>query len=138
MTTLKEFSLNTNGDTDIINITEQVQKELKDVKLKNGIVAISSPGSTLSFTTIEFEPALAQDLKEFFEKAIPKGKHYRHDDTWGDANGYAHLRSSLLGPSIVIPFQNQKLSLGTWQQIVLIDFDNRPRERKIKLTFIGE
>lgn len=123
MVIIKEFQLNTKGDTDIINITEEVQKELKDIKLKDGIVTISSPGSTVSFTTIEFEPALVQDLKDFFEKIISRGKHYHHDDTWGDANGYAHLRASLLGPSITIPFENQRLTLGTWQQIVLIDFD---------------
>lgn len=138
MVIIKEFSIDTKGNTDVVNITEGILRELKGIRLKNGILTISSPGSTISFTTIEFEPALVQDLKDFFEKAIPKNKHYHHDDTWADANGYAHLRSSLLGPSIVIPFENHKLILGTWQQIVLVDFDNRPRRRKIRLTFIGE
>ena len=137
MVIVKELLLDTDGNTDIIDITNKVQEALKDIELKDGIVTISSSGSTISFTTIEFEPALVEDLKDFFEKCIPQNKHYRHDDTWGDANGYAHLRASLLGPSMIIPFENQKLVLGTWQQLILIDFDNRPRKRKVRLTFIG-
>lgn len=138
MVVTKEFNLNTKGNTDIIDITDEVGRLLKENNLKTGIVNISSPGSTVSFTTLEFESALVNDLKEFFEKIIPKNKHYDHDNTWGDANGYAHLRASLLGPSVTIPFEDNRLVLGTWQQIVLIDFDNRPRRRKIKLSFIGQ
>ena len=138
MVIISEFNLDTKGNTDIIDITAEVRSLLKENKLKHGTVTISSPGSTISFTTVEFESALVKDLKEFFEKIVPKNKHYYHDDTWGDANGYAHLRASLLGPSITIPFENRQLILGTWQQIILIDFDNRPRRRKIKLAFIGQ
>ena len=138
MVAISEFNLNTKGNTDIIDITDEVSRLLKESNLKEGIVNISSPGSTVSFTTVEFESALVTDLKEFFEKIIPRGKHYHHDNTWGDANGYAHLRASLLGPSITIPFENSRLILGTWQQIILIDFDNRPRQRKVRLSFIGQ
>ena len=95
-------------------------------------------GSTAGLTTCEYEPGLVADIKAIFEKLIPKGVTYEHDMTWGDANGFSHLRASLLGPSLTLPFKAGKLLLGTWQQIVLIDFDNRPRQRKVILQFQGE
>ena len=95
-------------------------------------------GSTAAITTIEYEPALVKDTKQILEKLIPSGVSYAHDDTWGDANGYSHLRATLLGPSLSVPFMGSELSLGTWQQIILIDFDNRPRTRKLILQFMGE
>jgi len=123
---------------DIINITEEIDYKLKTQKLKSGIVNISIPGSTGGLTTCEYEPGLVQDLKNVFEKLIPQNRTYAHNDTWGDGNGHAHLRASLLGPSLTIPFNSNSLVLGTWQQIIFIDFDNRSRKRKITLQFIGE
>jgi secondary thiamine-phosphate synthase enzyme len=101
-------------------------------------VNVSVPGSTAGITTAEYEPGQIADLKKLFQDLIPEDTYYKHDDTWGDANGYAHLRSALIGTSKSFPFIDAKLSLGTWQQIVLIDFDNRPRLRKIILQFIGD
>lgn len=95
-------------------------------------------GSTAAITTFEYEPGLVEDMRDLFEKLIPKNKHYAHDDTWGDANGFSHVRAALQGPSLTIPFDNGKLMLGTWQQVVLAEFDNRPRERQIILQIIGE
>ena len=95
-------------------------------------------GSTAAVTTIEYEPGLVKDLPEIFEKIAPAGKRYHHDDTWHDGNGYAHVRAALLGPSLTIPFSDGKLHLGTWQQVVLIDFDNRPRKREVVVQITGE
>ncbi|MBL7130886.1 MAG: YjbQ family protein [Candidatus Omnitrophica bacterium] len=139
MKVLTEYlNLSTKGNTDIINITEEIDYKLKDKRLENGIVNISIPGSTAGLTTCEYEPGLVQDLKDIFEKLIPQGRRYAHDNTWGDGNGHSHLRASLLGPSLTVPFNNNSLVLGAWQQIIFIDFDNRPRKRKITLQFIGE
>ncbi|MFH1645177.1 MAG: secondary thiamine-phosphate synthase enzyme YjbQ [Candidatus Omnitrophota bacterium] len=126
------------GKTDIINITSDIASKLNETGIKSGIVTISVIGSTASITTVEFEPALVSDIKELFEKIIPSNVTYEHDATWGDANGYSHLRSSLLGTSITVPFVDKELVLGTWQQIIFLDFDNRPRSRKICLQFMGE
>jgi len=139
MKILTEYlSLSTRGNTEIINITDGVGSKLRNSKLKNGIVNISIPGSTAAFTTCEYEPGLEQDLKDIFDKLIPSNRKYAHDNTWRDGNGHSHLRASLLGPSLTIPFNNNSLILGTWQQIIFIDFDNRPRKRKITLQFMGE
>jgi len=132
------IELNTKGKTDIVNITDMVKDLLIKTKLKSGIVTVSVIGSTGGLTTIEYEPALVDDIKNFFEKIIPSNISYNHDETWGDANGHSHLRASLLGPSITVPFKETNLILGTWQQIIFLDFDNRPRSRKIVLQFIGE
>jgi len=132
------LELSTKGHSDIIDITPQVAESLKSSKLKNGIVNINVCGSTAALTTCEYEPGLVQDLKEFFEKLIPQGKRYHHDDTWHDGNGHAHLRASLVGPSVTIPFHQGSLALGTWQQIIFIDFDNRPRKRQLTLQCVGE
>lgn len=132
------IQLSTHGDTDVIDITSQVSKKLKSAGIKNGIVNICVSGSTGALTTCEYEPGLIADIKDVFNKLIPHGKRYHHDDAWGDGNGHAHLRASLVGPSLTVPFNNAKLILGTWQQIIFIDFDNRPRQRKIVLQFLGE
>jgi len=129
--------LKTKGDCHIIDITEDVDRILDGGKVNDGIVTISVIGSTGALTTCEYEPGLVKDLKEFFDKIIPQGKTH-HDQAWGDGNGHSHLRSSLVGPSLTIPFNNQKCILGTWQQIIFIDFDNRPRDRKLVLVMIGE
>jgi secondary thiamine-phosphate synthase enzyme len=134
----KQIKLNTKGRTDIIDITEKIQAELPGLKISKGTVTVFSVGSTGAVTTIEFEPALVADMKRFFEEIIPSKREYEHDKTWGDANGYSHLRASLVGPSLTVPFDDGKLCLGTWQQIVFVDFDNRPRSRNIILQFIGE
>ncbi|MDP8267012.1 MAG: secondary thiamine-phosphate synthase enzyme YjbQ [Candidatus Aceula meridiana] len=127
----------TQGNTDILDITSDVQFSLDKTKLKKGIVTISVIGSTGALTTCEFEPGLEKDLKEIFQKLIPKG-NYHHDQAWGDGNGHSRLRASLVGPSLTIPFDKVKLILGTWQQIIFLDFDNRARKREIVLQFIGE
>ena len=134
----KYLKLNTKGLTDIIDITQMVQESLSALKISRGVVTVFVIGSTGSVTTIEFEPALVADMKRFFEDIISSKKEYEHDRTWGDANGYSHIRASLLGPSVTVPFDDKKLCLGTWQQVIFIDFDNRARSRNIMLQFIGE
>ncbi|MFH1368380.1 MAG: secondary thiamine-phosphate synthase enzyme YjbQ [Elusimicrobiota bacterium] len=134
----KEIRLSTSGDTDIIDITQDIQKVVRESKLSDGIATVSVIGSTGAVTTLEYEPALVSDLKNTLEKLVPSNKTYAHDATWGDANGYSHLRSALLGTSKTFPFSGGKLVLGTWQQIVFIELDNRPRDRKIFVQVIGE
>lgn len=129
--------LSTKGNADVVDITPAVNQKLKALKIKDGIAAISVCGSTGALTTCEYEPGLVQDIKDVFDKLIPAG-HYHHDQAWGDGNGHSHLRSSLVGPSLTVPFNDRKLILGTWQQIIFIDFDNRPRDRKLVLQFLGE
>lgn len=131
------ITLNTKGHTDIIDITHKVQKELEKCKLKEGQVTLFVQGSTGGLTTMEFEPNLAKDIKDMFEKIAPEGAEYAHHMTWGDYNGHSHVRASLLGPSLVIPFKEGNLTLGTWQQIVFIDFDTAKRNRKLLTQIIG-
>jgi len=133
----ERIKLSTKGNAEIIDITDQVSGKLSKLKIKDGIVNISVVGSTSALTTCEYEPGLVQDLKDLFNKIIPPGS-YNHDQAWGDGNGHSHLRSSLLGPSVTFPFNDKKLILGRWQQIIYIDFDNRPRQREIVLQFVGE
>lgn len=134
----EHIALNTKGFTEVIDITSAVGKAVKESGLDNGIVTIFHPGSTAGITTIEHEPGLLKDLPEMLEKITPTNVHYHHNDTWGDGNGYAHLRSALIKTSLTVPFVKGKLTLGTWQQIVFIDFDNRPRRRKLVCQLIGE
>lgn len=134
----KTLSLKTKGTNDFIDITKDVQKTLNEISMREGIVNVFVKGSTAGITTFEYEPGLVSDIGEFYDKLVPKNRHYSHDDTWGDANGFSHIRSSILGPSLVIPFESGRLTLGTWQQIVLAEFDIHPREREITLQFIGE
>lgn len=122
----------------MIDLTSSVQSIISSNNILSGIVTVFVPGSTASVTTIEYEPGLVKDLPEAMEKIAPKGAEYQHDLTWGDGNGHSHVRSSIIGPGIVVPFQNKKMMLGTWQQIVLIDFDNRPRAREIIVQLMGE
>lgn len=132
------FTVNTKGFNDIVDITPEVQSRLNETGMKEGNVLIFAPGSTSGITTIEYEPGLLKDYPEFFEKIAPSNHHYHHNETWHDNNGHAHVRASLQGGSLQIPFTDSKLLLGTWQQIVLIDFDNRPRRRNIIAQFIGQ
>ena len=130
--------LNTKGPGDLINITEKISNILASSKLRDGNMTVFVTGSTAAITTFEFEPGLIRDMQDFYERLIPSDKHYYHDDTWGDANGFSHLRAALQGPSLTIPFEDGRLLLGTWQQVVLAEFDNRPRHRQIAIQIIGE
>ena len=134
----KQIQLSTRGDTDIIDITSQVSDHLGSSGLKHGIVTVFVPGSTAGITTIEYEPGLIKDLKRLFEEVASKKKEYNHNLRWHDGNGHSHVRAAFLGPSLCVPFSDKNLQLGTWQQIVLIDFDNRPRSRQLIVQIIGE
>jgi secondary thiamine-phosphate synthase enzyme len=134
----KTLSFQTKGNDDMVDITSMVQDALSESSLSSGIVTVFVPGSTASVTTIEYEPGLIKDLPRAMEKLAPKGAHYDHDARWGDGNGHAHVRASTVGPGLVVPFQNGRLMLGTWQQIVFIDFDNRPRARNVIVQAMGE
>lgn len=134
----KTISLSTKGNTDIIDITDKVIKALSETKLKDGIVNISVVGSTAGITTCENELGLISDLKRIIEELIPKNKGYTHNGSWGEGNAHSHLRASLFGTSVTFPFITGELSLGTWQQIIFIDFDTRARQRKLILQFLGE
>jgi secondary thiamine-phosphate synthase enzyme len=138
MVVSKKISLSTKGECDIVDITPQVAEQLSKSGIDNGTVTVFVAGSTAGVTTIEFEPGLVSDLQELWQRIAPKGIPYSHDRRWGDGNGYAHVRASLLGASLVVPFSNKRLSLGTWQQIVLVDFDNRPRSREVILQITGD
>jgi secondary thiamine-phosphate synthase enzyme len=131
------LSLKTSGNTDVIDITTQVLKKVTESGITEGQILLFVPGSTASITTIEYERGVVQDLKEAVERLAPEGIFYRHDAKWGDGNGYAHVRAALLGPSLTVPLMDGHLVLGTWQQIVLVDFDNRPRDRKILVHISG-
>jgi len=132
------LELSTHGDSDIIDITHRVQEELLNSPLSDGLVTVFVPGSTGGVITLEFEPGLVRDLQEAFERWAPKDSDYRHDRAWKDGNGHSHVRASLIGPSLSIPFKERKLTLGTWQQIAFVDFDNRPRKRVLILQIMGE
>lgn len=122
----------------MVNITDQIDEKLRESGLEHGTITIFVPGSTAGLTTVEYEPGLVKDLEIFFEEIIPQKKYYHHHETWHDNNGHSHVRASLLGPSIVIPFVSGRMTLGTWQQIVLIDFDVPARSRKIIIQIMGE
>ena len=128
----------TAGFCDIIDITTKVRRHLSESAIQNGLATLFVSGSTAALTTVEYEPGLIKDLKELAEKIVPSNRRYHHDDRWGDDNGFSHLRASVFGPSLAIPIEQGQLSLGTWQQIVLLDFDNRPRTREITVQFMGE
>jgi secondary thiamine-phosphate synthase enzyme len=134
----KSFSVKTKGDTDILDITQQVNQSLLESGLSTGTLTVFTPGSTAGITTTEYEPGLLKDLPEFFDRIIPKGKDYHHDLTWGDGNGYSHVRAALVKSFFTVPFVNGEMILGTWQQIILIDFDNRRRQRQVVVQMMGE
>ena len=133
----KYLNLKTKGNADMIDITCEVEKEIAAAGLKEGQVTVFVHGSTAGLTTIEFEPNLVKDFKKLFERIAPEKLEYAHHMTWGDYNGHSHVRASLLGPSLTVPFKEKRLALGTWQQIVLIDFDTSGRARKLSLQIIG-
>jgi len=134
----KKITEQTAGHCDIVDITPKLREYIHSEKIRTGLITLLISGSTAALTTIEHEPGLIQDLKEFVERLIPSNRRYHHDDRWGDDNGFSHLRASLFGPSLAIPIEDGLPCLGTWQQIILIDFDNRPRTREIILQLIGE
>ncbi len=131
------LELKTKGDGDYHNITSHIETRLKKTGLEEGNLTIFVGGSTAGLTTFEFEPGLYKDIKELFEDLAPESKNYHHNMTWHDGNGYAHVRSAICKPTFTCPFSKGKLLLGTWQQIVFLEFDNRSRDRKIILQFIG-
>ena len=128
----------TRGHCDIIDITNKVKDEIERQKIRRGLATLFVSGSTASLTTIEYESGVLKDLQELLEKLIPSDRKYHHDDRWSDDNGYSHLRASLLGPSLQVPIDDGRMLLGTWQQIVLLDFDNRPRTREIVVQIMGD
>lgn len=132
------FAVSTQGFTDIVDITGHVQKVVDENNFKEGSALVFVPGATAGITTIEYESGLLKDYPEFWRKLIPSNRRYSHDDTWHDGNGFSHIRAALQGASFTVPFANGKLLLGTWQQIILLDFDNRPRNRKVIVQIIGE
>jgi secondary thiamine-phosphate synthase enzyme len=126
-----DFNISTAGHGEIINITEEIRKRIKETNIKDGVATIFVTGSTAAITTIEDEDGLKKDFNELMEQIAPENKNYKHHQAWGDRNGAAHLRSALIGTSLTVPIEQNDLSLGTWQEIVLIDFDERPRERRV-------
>jgi secondary thiamine-phosphate synthase enzyme len=127
----------TGSGTDIIDITPAVQAKIPPSGITDGSVLLFVAGSTAALTTIEYEPGAVADLRDAIERLAPAGQSYRHDQRWGDGNGYAHVRAALLGPSLTIPLSGGRMLLGTWQQIVVLDFDNRPRTREIQVQITG-
>jgi secondary thiamine-phosphate synthase enzyme len=134
----KEITLQSRGNCDIIDITSQVAKNVEQSGISNGTVTLFIVGSTAGITTIEYEPNLLSDFKAMWDRVIPQNIPYAHDKTWGDGNGHSHVRASTLGASLTVPFVNKRLALGTWQQMIFVDFDNRPRSRKIVVQMLGE
>lgn len=134
----KRLTLQTTGNSDVIDITPQVAKAVTENGIQSGIVTVFVCGSTAGVTTIEYEPGLVSDLQTIWEKLIPQSLDYKHNVRWEDYNGHSHLRASLMGPSLVVPFAKKSLQLGTWQQIVVVDFDTRPRSRELVLQIMGE
>ena len=138
MVVTKKISLQTKGNCDIIDITPQVEQQVAETDINSGTATLFVVGSTAGITTIEFESGLLSDFKGMWERNAPRDIPYDHDRRWGDGNGYSHVRASLLGASLVVPFNNKRLTVGTWQQIVVVDFDNRPRSREIILQIMGD
>ena len=128
----------TTGDTDVIDLTAEASEFLQASGVQSGVLVVFTPGSTAGVTTIEFESGAVSDLKRALDILAPRHEDYEHNRRWGDGNGYSHVRSALMGPSIAIPVREGRLELGTWQQIVLCDFDNRPRRRRLTLHLLGD
>ena len=132
------IELSTNGYTDIRDITGELEALVQRAGMKSGIVTVFVPGSTGGLTTIEYEPGLLRDIPEMLEKIAPLEEAYHHHNTWHDDNGSSHVRAALIGPSLTIPFSGKKLTLGTWQQVVFLDFDTRARSRRLVVQIMGE
>lgn len=134
----RTIRLSTRGFCDVVNITPEIESAMAGHSLSAGVITLFVPGSTAGLTTLEYEPGCVQDLQDAFERLVPQDAHYAHNARWGDGNGFSHVRAALLGPSLQVPFADRELKLGTWQQVVLVDFDNRPRQRIVLLQFVGE
>ena len=134
----KTIEIDSKGENDMVNITDQTLNAILESKLENGIVTIFVSGSTAAVTTIGYEPSLRRDFPIMLDRIIPKNIEYKHNETWHDGNGHSHVRASLVGPSLTVPFKDRNLILGTWQQIVFCELDTRSRERRITLQIIGE
>ncbi len=132
------IQLSARGDADVINITDQVSSVVRESGLKDGIATIFSPSATTALTTIEFESGCVSDLKRMFDEILPPERDYQHNLKWGDGNGHSHIRAALLKASFTVPFIDRRLTLGTWQQIIFVDFDNRSRRRKLVVQVMGE
>lgn len=126
------------GDAEVQDLTSAAAEAMKRSGFQNGILNAFVPGSTAGITTIEFESGAVQDLRSALERLVPKDGHYEHNQRWGDGNGFSHVRAAIVKPGLTIPFQDGRLLLGSWQQLVLIDFDNRPREREVIFQIVGE
>ena len=138
MVVTTEISLQTKGRCDIVDITPQVEQQLAEAKVNSGIVTLFMASSTAGISTIEFESGVLADFQRMWERNVPQNIPYDHDRHLGDGNGFSHVRAPLLGASLVVPFNGKRLTLGTWQQIVVVDFDNRPRSRQVILQIMGE
>ena len=135
---LETISFNTKGFCDILDITQQVKAQIDHSRIENGLVTVFCPGSTGAVTTIEYESGVLRDLQRAIEKIVPSNVPYDHDRRWGDGNGFSHVRAALMKPSLTIPLTKGRMGLGTWQQIVFIDFDNRRRNRELIIQVMGE
>ncbi|MCW3134850.1 MAG: secondary thiamine-phosphate synthase enzyme YjbQ [Methanophagales archaeon] len=133
----EELYFDTKGEVEIVDITERVNSKLRDSSIEDGVVTIFVPGSTGAVTTIEYEPGLLLDLPAALERLFPKGIDYKHELRWHDGNGHSHVRASFLGPSLTVPFRNNKMLLGTWQQVVFVELDNKRRSRRVILQILG-
>ncbi len=138
MVSTGRISLSTKGFSDVLDITDKVARMVEDSGIQNGLVNVFCSGSTGGITTIEFESGVINDLKKAIEKIVPSNIPYEHDKRWGDGNGFSHVRAALMKPSLTVPIVKGKLTLGTWQQIVFMDFDNRGRDRKVVVQVVGE
>ena len=134
----KSISLNTKGNADIHDITDQITNVVSNSGLSSGIATVFCPSSTSALTTIEYESGALSDLRRLFNEIVPVNREYAHNERWHDGNGHSHVRAAVLGPSITIPFVQGQLTLGTWQQVIYVDFDNRPRQRQLIVQLIGE
>lgn len=132
------ISLSTRGDTDIHDITGAIADVVSKSGLRTGTVTVFCPSSTSALTTIEYESGAVSDLKRLFDEIVPQNREYAHNARWQDGNGHSHVRAALLGPALTIPFVNGELTLGMWQQVIYVDFDNKPRRRELILQMIGE
>lgn len=134
----RTIQINSEGENDVIDITQQLSNIVKESNIEKGIVIIFVTGSTAGITTIEYEPGLVHDFPAMLSRIVPKNIEYKHDNTWHDGNGHSHVRASLIGPSLTIPILQGKLTLGTWQQIVILEMDTRPRNRNVIVQIMGD
>ncbi len=134
----ERIQISSRGHTDIHDLTRNIREIVAKNEVENGQVTVFAPGATAGISTVEYEPGLLRDIPELLEELIPSKRTYHHDETWHDGNGHSHLRATLVGPSLTVPFEKKELILGTWQQVILLDFDNRSRNRSIVVQIMGE